>query len=68
METQRYYTSICGALLKLSNKNKLSEFDLSFVDNWLAKKVNGRYFHVGEQARNVAVLLSNRLGEICIEL
>ena len=38
METQRYYTSICGALLKLSNKNKLSEFDLSFVDNWLAKR------------------------------
>ena len=59
LETQCYYTSICGALLKLSNKNKLSEFDFSFVDNWLTKKVIGRQFHAGEQAQNVAMLLSN---------
>ena len=50
-------------LLKLFVDNKLSEFDLSFLDNWLAKKVNGRFFHAGEQARNLAILLSNRLGE-----
>ena len=50
-------------LLKLFDENKLSEFDLNFLDNWLAKKVNGRYFHAGEQARNLAILLSNRLGE-----
>ena len=51
-------------LLKLFDENKLSEFDLNFLDNWLAKKVNGRYYHAGEQARNLAILLSNRLGEI----
>jgi len=27
-----------------------SDFDLTFLDNWLAKKVNGRFFHAGEQA------------------
>ena len=50
-------------LLKLFDENKLSDFDLNFLDNWLAKKVNGRFFHAGEQARNLAILLSNRLGE-----
>ena len=50
-------------LLKLFDDNKLSEFDLNFLDNWLAKKVNGRFFHAGEQARSLAILLSNRLGE-----
>ena len=50
-------------ILKLFNDNKLSDFDLNFLDNWLAKKVNGRFFHAGEQARNLAILLSNRLGE-----
>lgn len=43
-----------------------TNFDLNFLDNWLAKKVNGRYYHAGEQARNLAILLSNRLGENCI--
>ena len=45
-------------LLKLFDENKLS-----VLDNWLAKKVNGRYFHTGEQAHNLAILLSNKLGE-----
>ena len=45
-------------LLKLFDVNKLS-----VLDNWLAKKVNGRYSHTGEQAYNLAIPLSNRLGE-----
>lgn len=50
-------------LLKLFDENKLTEFDLNFLDNWLSKKVNGRFFHAGQQARSLAILLSNRLGE-----
>ena len=50
-------------LLKLFDENKLSEFDLNFLDNWLSKKVNGRFFHAGQQARSLAILLSNTLGE-----
>ena len=49
--------------LKLFDENKLSDFDLNFLDNWLAKKVNGRFFHAIEQAGNLAILLSNRSGE-----
>lgn len=50
-------------LLKLFDTNQLSKFDLNFLDNWLGKKVNGRLYHAGEQARNLAILLSNRLGK-----
>ena len=50
-------------LLKLFNDNKLSDFYLNFLDNWLGKKVDGKLFHAGEQAQNLAILLSNRLGE-----
>ena len=50
-------------LLKLFNENKLSQFDINFLDNWLGKKVNDKYFHAGDQARSLAKLLSNRLGE-----
>ena len=47
----------------LFRSNKLSQFDLNVLDNWLGKKIKGRYFHAGEQARSLAILLSNRLGE-----
>ena len=50
-------------LLKLFDANKLTKFDLNFLDNWLGKKVNGQMYHAGEQARSLAILLSNRLGE-----
>lgn len=50
-------------LLKLFETNGLSKFDLKFLDNWLGKKVKGRYFHASEQARSLAILISNRLGE-----
>ena len=50
-------------LLYLINTNTLSDFDISFLSNWLGKKVGGRWFHADEQARNLTVLLSNRLGE-----
>ena len=41
----------------------VSEFDCSFLNNWLSKKHKGRFHHADEQARNLAILLSNRLGE-----
>ena len=50
-------------LLELLEANKLSEFDLGFLNNWLGKKVKGRYHHASDQARNLAILLSNHLGE-----
>ena len=37
-------------LLKLFESKRLSDFDLNFLDNWLEKKVKGRYFHASEQA------------------
>ena len=50
-------------LLQLFTSDRLSEYDLGFLKNWLGKKVKGRYFHASEQVRNLAILLSNRLGE-----
>lgn len=50
-------------LVELFNTNSLSEFDTSFLSNWLGKKGGHRFFHTDEQARNLAVLLSNRLRE-----
>ena len=50
-------------LLQLFATNRMSEFDLKFLHNWLGKKVKGQYFHASEQARSLAILLSNRLGE-----
>ena len=50
-------------LRRLFTENKLSDFDLSFLENWLGKKLGGRYWHATEQARMLAILLSNRFGE-----
>ena len=50
-------------LATLLQNNSLSEFDLSFLSNWLGKKYNGKYYRADEQARSLAILLSNRLGE-----
>ena len=50
-------------LLRLFTENKLSDFDLGFLENWLGKKLGGRYWHATEQARILAVLLSNQFGE-----
>ena len=50
-------------LVELFNTNSLSEFDTSFLSNWLGKKGGHCFFHTDEQARNLAVLLSNRLRE-----
>lgn len=51
------------SLITLFEEGKLSDFDFSFIKNWVGKKVNGRYFHADEQARNLAILFSNKLGE-----
>ena len=50
-------------LLSLLEEGKLSEFDLSFLHNWLEKKSKGRYCRADEQARSLTVLYSNKLGE-----
>ena len=33
------------------------------VFNWLGKKIKGRFYHASEQAKHLAILLSNKLGE-----
>ena len=50
-------------LLQLFQSNALSEFDIDFLKNWVDKKLGGRYYHANEQARSLAILLSNRFGE-----
>ena len=50
-------------LLRLFEIDKLSAFDFGFLNNWLGKKVKGCYHHANEQAKHLAILLSNRLGE-----
>ena len=50
-------------LLHLLDEGKLSDFDMSFLQNWLHEKDKGRVAHADEQARNLAVLYSNHLGE-----
>ena len=44
-------------------EKKLSTFDLSFLQNWLHKKQKGCYAKADGQARKLAILYSNRLGE-----
>lgn len=50
-------------LITLFEDKKLSSFDLSFLSNWLGKKAKGRYYRADEQARNLTILYSNKLGE-----
>ena len=50
-------------LISLFEEKKLSDFDTSFLKNWLGKKAKGKYYHADEQARSLAVLYSNKLGE-----
>ena len=47
--------------ISLLEENKLSAFDLSFLQNWIHKK--GRYATADDQACKLAILYSNRLGE-----
>lgn len=50
-------------LTGMFNDVELTEFDFNFLSNWLEKKHKGRLHHADEQARSLAILLSNRLGE-----
>ena len=43
--------------------HNLSQFDMNFLSNWVGKKIHGRNYHADDQARNLAILLSNKLGE-----
>lgn len=47
----------------LMEQRKLSTFDCSFLENWLQKTFKGRYARADEQARKLAILYSNKLGE-----
>ena len=49
--------------ITLLEQEMLSSFDLSFLENWLHKKLKGRFTRADEQARNLAILYSSRLGE-----
>ena len=42
---------------------ELSEFDASFLSNWVQKKAKGCTWRADEQARSLAVLYSNKLGQ-----
>ena len=55
--------SFFRTLLSLMHDHKLSQFDLSFLSNWVGKKMHGRNHYADDQARNLAILLSNKLGE-----
>ena len=55
------------SVIKLIAENKLSDFDLSFLQNWMHKKEKGRFARADEQARNLAILYSNNLGEKCTQ-
>ena len=49
-------------LLKLFEFNKLTEFDMNILSNWLEKKSNGRFYKADQQAKRLAILFSNKLG------
>lgn len=50
-------------LQKMIVDKQLSEFDASLLRNWVQKKVNGRIWRADEQARSLAILYSNKLGQ-----
>ena len=47
----------------LIEDGKLSTFDTSFLSNWTSKKLHGRHSRADEQARSLAVLYCNKLGQ-----
>lgn len=50
-------------LQKMIVDKQLSEFDASFLRNWVQKKVNGCIWKADEQAGSLAILYSNKLGQ-----
>ena len=50
-------------LVKLFDEQKITDFDVGFLKTWLTKKDMGRYARADQQARNLMILLSNKLGE-----
>jgi hypothetical protein len=42
-------------LLNLLEGNKLKEFDMTFLCNWLGKKAKGRFYKADEQAKRLGV-------------
>ena len=56
-------TPFAQSFLELLDSGKLSAFDLNFMENWVQKKGKGRYAKANEQARSLAILYSNVLGE-----
>ena len=56
-------TPFLQTLHSLLEQNKLSDFDLSFLQNWTQKKAKGKNWKADEQARALAILYSNKLGK-----
>ena len=50
-------------LISLFEDNQLSKFDSAFLNNWVMKEAKGKYNNADDQARNLSVLFSNKLGE-----
>ena len=51
------------ALVGLIESGQLTEFDFSFLKNWIGKKSKGQCFYADEQARALAIFYSNKLGK-----
>ena len=56
-------TPFVQTFIDLLSSEKLSTFDFNFLKNWIEKKSKGKYAKADEQARNLAILFSNTLGE-----
>lgn len=51
------------SLHSLIADNKLSDFDISCITNWVGKKAKGQHYRADSQAYSLAVLYCNRLGQ-----
>ena len=61
---QNYSTApFIKSLHSLIANKQLSDFDLSFLTNWTGKIVKGQHYRADMQARALAVLYCNKLGE-----
>ena len=46
-------TNFVKTLVKLFDENKLSDFDINFLQSWLKKKYKGQYARADQQARSL---------------
>ena len=60
ISTTPFFKKLLNSLI---TNNQLSDFDLCFITNWTGKKAKGQYYQADMQARALAVLYCNKLGE-----